>query len=179
MKKYTIILIVAILTGCATTSVTYDYDKSTDFTQFKTYAFTKESLKIPVNQLNLNRIIKAVENEMSAKGYTSTEDNPDVGVDLYLKTEKEVEATATTMGAGYGPYRYGWGAGMATTNINYNEYTNGSLFISIIEMDNKKLIWQGIGTKTLDENLSTDKRDEAINSSVQQIMANFPPQAKE
>jgi hypothetical protein len=67
---------------------------------------------------------------------------------------------------------------MATTQVNYNEYTEGSLFISIIEMDTKKLIWQGIGTKTLDENLSGDKREEAINYSIQQIMANFPPQAK-
>lgn len=175
LKYFLPFALMVVMSACSTISVTYDYDKSIDFSKYKTFAFTTESLEIPVNQLNLNRIVQAVESEMEAKGYTSS-DSPELGVDLHLKTEQKVEATATTTGAGYGPYRYRWGMGVSTTQVNYNQYTDGTLFISIIDMKTKKLIWQGIGTKTLDENLSADKREEAINSSIQQIMANFPPQ---
>ncbi len=175
MKNLITFLSLALITSCSSVQVTYDYDKQTDFSQFKTYALTKESLELPVSELNRDRVIKAVQDEMKTKGFTES-DNPDIAVDLFIKTQQEIEATATTTGAGYGPYRYGWGGGFTTTQVDYNQYTNGSLFISFVNMKTQKLVWQGIGTKTLDENLSPDKREQAINYSIQQILSKYPPQ---
>ncbi len=42
---------------------------------------------------------------MTAKGFV-TSDNPDMLVDVFIKTQMKVDATATTSGAGYGPFVY-------------------------------------------------------------------------
>lgn len=174
MKFIYLLLISFIFTSCSSVQVIYDYDKSIDFSKYKTFAFSEESLQLPVNQFNLERIIKAVENEMAHKGLTEDKE-PDMVVDVFLKTAQRVEASATTSGMGYGPYRYGWGAGYTTTQISYDEYTDGTLFISFVDMKTKKLIWQGIGSKTIDESMSPEKREETINYSIQRILSNYPP----
>lgn len=173
MKNIVLLIIVVNICSCASMQVAYDYDKQIDFSKFKTYAFTEESLQLPVGNFNLERVIKAVENEMTSKGLSQLKD-PDVAVDFYLKTKEKVDATATKSGTG-GRWRYGYGGGFSTTQLNYNEYTEGTLIICIVDMSTKKIVWQGSGTKTLDENMTPNKREEAINSSIKQILANYPP----
>ena len=154
--------------------VTYDYNKNVDFSKYKTYAFTRESLEMPIGDLNRDRVIAAVENEMNARGYTMAK-KPDVAIDLHLKTQEKVEASAMVTGSHYGPYRYGYGSGFSTAQVTYNEYIDGTLFISIVDMNGEQLLWLGTGTKTLDPDMSPDKREKAINNSIKQIMANYPP----
>lgn len=164
--------ILLFVCSCSTVQVSYDYDKAVDFSKYKTYAYSEESLKLPVNQLNLNRIFHAVDTAMAQKGFTEAKDC-DLVVDLYIKTAQRVEATATTTGTGY--RRYGWGVGYTSTQVNYDEYTDGTMFISFVDKKTEKLIWQGIGTKTLDESMSPEKREQSINYAVNQILSNYPP----
>jgi ribosomal protein L3 len=176
MKKYLIVSLLVILSACSSLKVTYDYDKQADFSTYKTYAYSEDSKNLPVNDLNRNRIMSAVDNEMAAKGFTKS-DNPDVWVDMHLKAEEKVDATATTTGPGYRGYygRYGYGGGFSTTSINYNEYVVGTLFVNLVDTSTEKVVWQGRATKTLDENASAEKRDKNINYAVQQIFSKYPP----
>ncbi len=72
-------------------------------------------------------------------------------------------------------YRYGYGGGFSTTTINYDTYTDGTLFIDMIDATKKQLVWQGRGTKTFDENASQQRREENINYAVKQIFVTYPP----
>lgn len=182
MKKILLVFFVAALTACSTLKVTYDYDGQADFAKYKTYAFTEEALKLPIEQLNRERVLKAVETEMAAKGFSKSE-NPDVLVDLHVKAEKKTEATATTSGTGMGMYggrygRYGYGGGFSTTQINYNDYIEGTLFVNIVDKATEKIAWQGRATKTIDEDISPEKRESNINYAVKQIFTKYPPQKK-
>lgn len=85
-----------------------------------------------------------------------------------------MQATANTTG-GYGYGRYGWGGGFSTTQINYDEYTDGTLFISMIDLAEKQLVWQGRATKTIDEGASADKKDANITYGMEQVFKNYPP----
>jgi len=164
------------LISCSTLKVTYDYDGQTDFSKFKTYAFSEDALNLPIQQLNRDRVLKAVEKEMAAKGFSKS-DTPDVLVDLQVKAKQEVSATATNTGGMYGG-RYGYAYGGGTTHIDYNEYTVGSLFVNIVDKSTDKIVWQGVGSQTLDENASASKRDANINEGVRQIFMNYPPKKK-
>ncbi len=172
MNKYLYILLIAIVSGCSTVKVTFDYDKEADFAGYKTYVLSDEAKDLPVGDLNRDRVLKAVENELQLKGFTKS-DNPDVIIDMHIKTQQKVTATATTTGYGY--RRYGYGGGFATTQVNYDEYTDGTLFIVFVDAEKEKIVWEGIGTKTLDENLKPDKREEAINYSIKSILDKYPP----
>jgi hypothetical protein len=174
LRLIVLLIISALFYSCSSMKVTYDYDKNIDFSKYKTYAFTAETKKLPVGDLNRDRVIKAVENEMNDRGYSISK-SPDLAVDLHVKAEEKVQASAMVTGSHYGPYRYPAGSGFSSTNVSYNEYTDGTLFISIVDMEKDQLIWTGTGTKTIDPDMSPEQREKAINSSIKQIMANYPP----
>ena len=175
MKKLLIIFLGLVLGSCGpTVKVTYDYDKTVDFSKFKTYAYTEEALKLPIQELNRNRLMAAIDKELSARGLSKSP-NPDVWIDLQVRAQERKEATATNTGGGYGYGRgYGYGGGFSTTHINVETYVDGTLFINVVSQD--KLVWQGRGTKTLDENATPQRREENINYGVAQIFKKYPIQ---
>lgn len=171
MKKYVILFLLMGLMSCASVKTVFDYDKQVDFSKYKTYSLTKDDLAVEVGQFNRERIIKAMETELAAKGLSKA-DEGDLLVNAHIKSKEKVEATATTTG-GYGVY--GWHRGSSTTYIDYNEYTEGTLFITMADAATETIIWQGAGTKTLEESMSAEKREQSINYAVKQILNNYPP----
>jgi hypothetical protein len=179
MKNYLIISLLIVVTSCSSLKVTYDYDKQADFAKYKTYAFSEDAKNLKMNQLNRDRILNAIETQMAAKGFTKS-DNPDALVDVHVRAEQKMDATATTTPTyGYGgPWRYGYGGGFSTTQINYNEYVEGTLFVNLVDKASEKIVWQGRATKTIDEDASAEKREKNINTAVQQIFSKYPPSGK-
>lgn len=174
MKYLIITFLVIIAASCSSIKTAFDYDRTVDFSKYKTYRFNPNTLTESIGQLNADRLIKAVENELANKGLSKSE-SPDAIVDVHIKTQQRQEATATTTGmGGWGAYR--WGGGFSTTTVNYNEYTDGTLFITLVDAASEKVVWQGTGTKTLSENANSDKREANIQYSVEQILSNYPPQ---
>ena len=179
MKKLILFALAGILfTSCASVKVTSDFDKTVDFTSYKTYAFTEEALDLGIGDLNQNRVIAAAEKELGAEGFTKSE-SPDVLIDMNLVTKDVQTATAYSSGGYYGSgYRYGYGGGMSTTTINYDSYEEGTLFVDMIDAASKKLVWQGRGASTLDPDLSAEKRESNINYAFEKIFAQYPPVIK-
>jgi len=176
MKKLIFLLFVLVgVTSCSSINVSSDFDKTATFPAYKTYAFTPEALALPLDDINRNRLIAAVEKELAAKGFTKS-DNPDVLIDVKIKAQTQQTATATNSGGYYGAgYRYGRSGGFSTTTINYDTYVDGTLFIDMIDASKKQLVWQGRGTKTIDQNASPQKREQNINYAVEQIFVKYPP----
>ena len=176
MKKLIAIGFLACMVACSSTRVSYDYDKSTDFSKYQTYNYSEDAMNLPIQQLNRDRVLNAIDKEMTARGFTKSED-PDVLVDLHAKTEEKRDATATTTSDGmYGnPWAWGYAPGFSTTQINVNEYTEGTLFINIVDAGMEKIVWQGIGRGALNEgNISPEKREENINKAISKIFENYP-----
>ncbi|HEY3405609.1 MAG TPA: DUF4136 domain-containing protein, partial [Ohtaekwangia sp.] len=130
MKKTITYFMLLVFAGCSSITTTYDYDKNADFTKFKTYAYDESAEKLPIMQLDKDRLIAAVDREMQARGFSKS-DNPDMLVGLHVTTHQGQTATATTTGTGMygGPWRYGYGGGFTTTSVNVENYTDGTLFI--------------------------------------------------
>jgi hypothetical protein len=173
-----IALCTLILAGVAcgpTVKVTTDYDRSASFTGYKTYHIYDVKGKSEVSQLNGDRIINAVMDNMNKKGFTGVAENPDLDVNVMTVTEQKKQVTANTYGYGgaYRPYGYWGGTGSTTTTFNAYEYKNGSLIIDIIDAKTQKAIWQGVGNADIDGEVSNP--DKFISDAVAKIMAEFPP----
>lgn len=182
--------LLVFLSACSSIKISHDFDRNVDFSQYKTYALTQESAQMAVDDLNRNRIIRAVETQMAAQGFTKS-DQPDVLVDLYVKKMERKEARAVTnnmgmagpgmwMGPGMGPGMmgpWGWGhmGGFSTTQIQYHKYVDGTLFVSMIDSNQKAMVWQGRATKTLNPKARADQRESSINSGVSRIFSRYPP----
>jgi hypothetical protein len=175
-------LILGLIYSCApSVKVTTDYDHAANFSEFKTFAvYDLKTQEGQINQLNVDRIQKAIRAEMIAKGFKETDNNPDLKVNAVTIVKNKTSVTANSNFYGYGgmyrPYGY-WGAGggMINGNTTYNtyDYVDGSLMIDIVSTKTQKLVWQGIGNAEIDS--KPDNPDEFISSSVKKILAGFPP----
>lgn len=187
MKKlilFASISLMVILSACSGVTVTSDYDKTVDFTQYKTfsyYGWADNSDKI-LTPFDKERIETAFGTEFKNRGMTYQKEGGELVVALYIVTEQKQQTTATTTGVGgmyggYGGYRgygpgWGWGGGMATTSYNTYDYTDGTLVCDIFHAGDKKLIWEGIGQGTIEDNPAS--REESIPKAVAKIMAQYP-----
>jgi Domain of unknown function (DUF4136) len=151
----------------------YDFDKTTNFAVFKTYAM-KDGTPVG-NSLIDNRIIAAIETELAAKGMTKNETSPDVTVIYHMAFDKEKDITAWSSGYGYG---YGWGGGWGTTDVRVTEILIGTLLIDIADVNKKALVWRGMGVKEVNTQTKAEKRDKNITNAVKKIMKNYPPKPK-
>ena len=188
MKKLFLISLITIffLGSCSTISVMSDYDKSVDFTKYKTYSFygwAKNSDSL-LNQLDKQRIERAFADEFAKRGLKLVKESGDLIVSLYIVTNQHQETTATTMNTGpyyvgryygFGP-GWGWGGGMATTSVRTYNYTVGTLICDVYDAKEKKLIWEGIAKGTISEDPSN--RDVNIPKSVARLMKKYPVKTK-
>lgn len=176
MKKLLILpVLLLVLTSCSSVRVASDFDKNVDFNQYKTFAFYKSGIdKVEISDLDKKRILKAIETQMTAKGITLSE-NPDLMVNIFTKSREQVDVNQYNGGWGYG---VGWGYGpyMFGGNTSISRYTEGTLYIDLIDAKKKELVWQGEGEGVLTQN-SGDK-EKRINEFVTKILELYPPHKK-
>tara|TARA_R110002072_G_scaffold110112_4_gene237587 strand:- start:682 stop:1260 length:579 start_codon:yes stop_codon:yes gene_type:complete len=172
LKLIAVILIMS-LTSCATVKVVSDYDTKVNFNEYKTFAFYKKGIdKAAVSDLDKKRIMRAIEAELIAKGFTKS-DNPDMLVSIFTKSRERVNITQNNFGWGWGwGWRNSWMFGRE--NMNVNQYTEGTLFIDFIDKTKNELVWQGIGSGAL-KMKNPEKREERIKTFVKEIIATYPP----
>ena len=173
--KLFILLCLGILTSCSSVKVVSDYDTKVDFSTYKTFAFYKKGIdKASVSDLDKKRIMRAIENELNKKGLVKST-NPDILVSIFTKSREKVNVTDNNLG-----YGFGWGYNpwfFGSTNLNINQYTEGTLFIDFIDKNKNELIWQGIGSGAMKMS-NIDKKDERINEFVNKIISAYPPNLK-
>ena len=181
-KRLAALAVAAVLTPSLALAqkTSYDYDKSTDFTTFKTYAFKKGT---EVGQpLIDSRIVAAIETELAAKGLTKSDASPDVFVVYHtaFDKEKDISTFSSGYGGGYGPYGWGWGGGWGggTTTTQVRDILIGTLVIDIADAKKNSLAWRGMGVKEVDTQAKPEKRDKSINNAVKKIFKNYPPKKK-
>jgi len=171
-----LILAATITWSCgAQLKVSSDYDKSADFTRYKTFTiYNSENLKESVSQLNHDRIVNAIKSEMTKRGFIEDTASPDllVNTTAVLKDRSSVSNTNYyAYGSVYRPYA--WGPGVSYSNYDVQQYKDGSLIIDVVEVNSKKLLWQGIGNKEIDT--PAKHPDKEIPKAIESIMAGFPP----
>lgn len=187
MKNILLIFIFLLfLASCSSLKVYTDSDKTVDFSQFKTFSLYPWDYKhgYQINDYDKGTILNAIKTEMSAKGYKFQKEGSDLVISIFITLDNKTSYTAYTdhyggwagFGGGWGysgfGYGYGYGPGFSTTTVTENNYQEGTLIIDIFNAADKKLIWQGIGSKEVQTDL--DKRDQQLPKNVAKILANFP-----
>jgi hypothetical protein len=187
MKKIKIVVVpvlfILFLTSCASVNVLSDYDRQTDFTAYKSYAFYKTGIdRAQISDLDKKRILRAIETEMDSLGFVKSEE-PDLLVSIFTNERVEVDVYGPAWGYGWGwgwgwPGYYNpyfWGPGYYGNNVSTR--TEGSLYIDLIDAEKKELVWQGRGVGTLNNAKNIEKKEKRIREFVSQIMRQFPPEA--
>lgn len=179
-----------LLYGCASGfKATHDFDETKDFATYKTFAWISEHpMKLGateriINPLIEQRIMGTVENALQAKGYTKVGDaeSADFALGFTVGSREEVHVNTspsmTSTHIGYGYARRGvWGGAYygSPTETTVRQYTKGMLAIDVFDVAERRPVWHGVGTKTINE---SDREDAAgtVEAAVDAILAGFPP----
>jgi hypothetical protein len=147
-----------------------DYDRTTDFSHYKTYSWEKVQTQDP---LWVGRIKEAVDAALAAKGLTPVESGGDIAVVAMEMTKNQ--RTLNTFYDGFGGgWRWGGGFGNATTTVD--NYKVGTLVVDLFDANAKKVIWRGSASDTLSD--KSDKNIKNLDKGVQKMFDHFPPNEK-
>jgi Domain of unknown function (DUF4136) len=114
-----------------------DYDRSTDFSQYKTYSWEKVQTQDP---LWVERIKDAVNSNLTAKGWIQVPSGGDVAVVAIEMTQNQQTLDTFYNGFGGG---WRWGGGFGDTTTTVDNYKVGTLVVDLFAANGKKLIWRG------------------------------------
>ena len=116
------VILMLFVSSCTSVNVYSDYDKETDFTEFKTYAFYKKGIdKVEISDLDKKRILRAIEKELQLKGLVPSE-NPDLLVNIFTKSREKIDVYNNNY-YGWYPWYYGYGYGFGGPGYGFG-YTN-------------------------------------------------------
>ena len=149
------ILFTLLITSCSSTKI--EYDKSVDFTQYKTYAFFKKGLdhlKIPAKKKRF--VVKTISEALLQKGFTKSS-HPDLIVNIFTDLHDRIDVYPRY----YSPFY---------SRAYIEKSKEGTLFIDIVDLKQKKVIWSG--KKYI--NLSGNDYKQ-FKKAIYKLLENFPP----
>jgi Domain of unknown function (DUF4136) len=150
-------------------SVTYDYDRTANFSSYKTYAWTRGTEL--TDELNHARVVRAVDSRLVAKGLTRVEPsaNPDVLVAYHASFEKNLEISGSTQG--WGPFGVGGRLGSARVNA----VLVGTLVIDIADVRTRAIVWRSLASSDITPTDKPESRDKKIAKATEKMFKNYPP----
>lgn len=174
-------MLALLMTMCSPSiSITTDYDKSVDFSKFRTFGFLAldENSKKFVNDIDEQRLKDGVTRELEARGWKKVEGIGDAMVGFHVIVEQKTGTTAYTnyyggMGYGYGfGYGYYGAPGMSSTTVQQYDYLVGTVIIDIFDAETKKLAWEGVANGEIEENRKN--REDNIRKDMSRMFVDFP-----
>lgn len=175
MKAIVQLLIVAIIVaivGCASVSIRTDHDPNADFTKYKTWNFPANVDEFAVGVIKANpfvhkEMLRIIEDAMVAKGYVKTVGDPDMFVVYQVTTQEKTQVS--TYSSGYGWGYSGWGVGY--TDVRVDQYTEGTLILDLVDVEEEDLIWRGWATGTIEDKPNIKRLEDVVKG----MLAQFPP----
>jgi hypothetical protein len=179
------------LAACASGfKATYDSDPAHDFSSYQTYAWISENPmivgatnRIP-NPLLEPRIMAAIEDGMTVRGYTTVDDpeTADFALSFTVGSREEIKVSSYPAtyhgyyGGARGPYWGGayYGYGMPT-ETEVRQYQKGMLALDVFDVKEHRPVYHSVATKSITES-DRKKMDETIQAAVNAVLEAFPPQ---
>ena len=169
------LLLVFMLTGCASMRVTSDFDDTADFSTYSSFAWMAKPDQVQDNLTRLGqiqgRIESAVEQNLISHGFQKTSDAPDFYVVYHAAVEQQITgATIDTWGYGYRrPLRR---SGVVYADVSVDSFQEGTLIIDIVDASQNELVWRGTAIGAVN---TPQQAAEKIDEAVQRILMDFPP----
>ncbi|HEY9051627.1 MAG TPA: DUF4136 domain-containing protein [Gammaproteobacteria bacterium] len=173
--------LVFLLSACAT-NVNVDFDQAVDFSRLKTYSIVERSEKDGKDprldsSLMDKRIVAAIHAGLKAKAFTRQDSNVDIQVKYRIDVKQEIESDRSGISIGFGSFsrNVGVGVGYNIPTSDVQSYDRGVLTIDMISGKTGQLIWRGSSGRRLYDGSTPDASDKLINSIVEEILKEFPP----
>lgn len=161
--------LVLLSTTTLAQEVVYDFDRATDFSKFRTYAWVRGT--VLADDFNHNRIVNAVTTQLARKGLLRAETGatPDLLVAYHASFDRDLQITGFS--SGWGPYRFGPArSGVARTET----IVTGTLAVDLVDARTHTIVWRAVASKEIDVKADASKRERNINKAAERMFKNYP-----
>ena len=167
-----------LIQGCASISVSSDFDPYADYASYRTYDWMPtESRRVDLrarDPMVEQRIRDAIERELRAKGLEKVDSpDPDIRIGYLLVLDEGVDSQ-TLYERADPDWRYRTYGPSATTTRS-QMLTTGTLVIDVFDSARKESVWRGVAEGQVREEQDPEKRRARINEAVKKILAGYPP----
>jgi len=183
-----IALILILVSGCASTPRTVEYDPSVDFSQYRTFAWAPpeaRDVRDPIldSQLLDRRMGEAVRQVLEAKGLSKVEaDEADLLITYHTSSRERLTSPHVRVRLSYGygyPYYPMWYRHPYHSAPYYHSeqrsFQEGTLIIDVVDRSRNELVWRGWRAGEVRQ---TRFRDEQLRQQVERIFSAFPPASR-
>jgi len=153
--------------------VQFDYNRSTNFSAYKTYQWIDYRPVAVGDELLDQDIKRAVDAQLAGKGLRRVESGGDlvVGYQAGISQEKEFNSLGTGGWGGWGGPFGNWG----NTRVTTSTIDVGKLTIGLFDPAAKQLVWRGAASKTLNISKDPDKNYRTLEKAMAKLFRNYPP----
>jgi hypothetical protein len=157
-----------LLCACAP-NVVVDYDKNADFPRYRTYRW---GTGVPAKNPETDRqIVEAIDGQLSNKGFTKTESDPDLVVTYHAATHEEVDYDRPTYGSGGGP---AYGSLQTPESLDPPMRVRvGTIVVDMYEAKQQRRVWHGVGSDVVMDDPA--KTSAEIHKGAAKMFEKFPP----
>jgi len=181
-RVFLVLTTFALMTACASsTNIHSDYDRSVDFSQYKTYGYySPMGIENPNYSSLLGQMFRdAIDVQMTQRGYVKSS-NPDVLFNVSARMEDKTRVTTTSdpmmYGGGYYGYRGGrydpWGGYGYGTSTHVSQYTQGTVNIDMVDPKMKRMLWEGVAIGRVQEKNKNLRED--VMTGVAEMFEGYP-----
>jgi uncharacterized protein DUF4136 len=172
MKTLKIFILVLLVTSCTSIRVNYDYEKTTDFTKYKTYNYYKD-IETGLNELDTKRLLAAIDTNLQSKGLSLSE-TPDFFINI--QSSEYQNAQSNNVGVGLGGGGHNVGGGLSLGIPIGQSGINRQIIIDFIDENGKGLFWQSVSESGFNPKASPEKREAIFKAIVDKVLSQYPPQ---
>ncbi len=165
-----VLIVLFVFTSCGTV-VNYDYEKTTDFSKYKTYNYF-DDMKTGLSELDNKRLIIAIDTKLKTMGLTRSDD-----ADFYIDIQSQdiQNRTNSNVGVGVGG---GGGGGFGGVSVGVplggNQNTR-ELVIEFVDDTKGGMFWQAVSESSYQPNSSPERREAKFVALLDKIFAGYPP----
>jgi hypothetical protein len=172
MKNLYLLFAILILASCSSIRVNYDYEKTTNFTTYKTYNYFT-NVNTGLSALDSKRLIKALDDGLQSRGYTLSQ-TPDFLIDI--KSSEFQQARGNTVGVGVGSVGNTVGGGLSIGLPIGQTKLGREIIFDFVDERNDGLFWQAISESNYKPNATPEKREANFIALVEKVLEGFPPE---
>lgn len=169
MKWLVALMVTIALASCGAT-VTVDYDKEIDFTNYKTYNYFPD-IESGLNELDDKRIIQATDSLLIQKGFVKSE-TPQLLINFF--SDEYLSNSRHSIGIGIG------GGGNVGFGVSGGipiggDVINQTLTIDFIDSSKDALIWQAVAKGEHNEKVNPQQKEDYYFGIMRKALKSFPP----
>ncbi len=182
MKRYFFFLLAVTLFACSGVKVAnVSAEPGVDLSKYKTFGFYKVKASGDTISASFDRragyLKDAITTEMTSRGYTLAENNPDLYVNIGILVSNEIQTRETDWRTDgrytyMGQRNYSW----HSQEIEVGRYREGTVTLHFVEAANNKMLWKGSAEGVIPE--KEKNMPKAAQTGMSELFKKFPVAVK-